>query len=193
MVDKNQRRSIWDMNAQDTTLYLILFITLMLLGTAYILWYRVGVEQLPSSERAFVFVKDLGQAGVSAAVSAFTLVVVRRGIMALIDWPSKEKYRAEMMEAVMAGGTGQSTMRRPGVPDSFNLLCAELRSLGLKIEFDGSDGPGVFPADGSLSERALKHSRELEDGDAIESGRYTELMPDGHADLDDAAGGGVRG
>ena len=95
MTDNYQRRSIWDMNAQDTTLYLILFIALMLSGTAYVLWYRVGVEQIPGSERAFVFVKDLGQVGVSAAVSAFTLVVARRGVMALIDWPSKEKYRAE--------------------------------------------------------------------------------------------------
>ena len=95
MTDNNQRRSIWDMNAQDTTFYLILFIALMLLGTAYVLWYRIGVEQIPGSERAFVFIKDLGQVGVSAAVSAFTLVVARRGVMALIDWPSKEKYRAE--------------------------------------------------------------------------------------------------
>ena len=95
MEDENPRRSIWDMNAHDTTLYLILFIALMLSGTAYALWYRIAAEQIPGSERAFVLVKDLGQVGVSAAVSAFTLVVVRRGVMALIDWPSKEKYRAE--------------------------------------------------------------------------------------------------
>ncbi len=61
--------------------------------------------------------------------------------------------RAEMMKAVMAGGTGQSTMRRPGIPDSFNLLCAELQSLGIKIEFDRCDELGVFPGGGSLSEK----------------------------------------
>ncbi len=47
--------------------------------------------------------------------------------------------RAELLEAVMAAGTGESTKRRPNLPDSFNLLCAELKSLGLRIEFDRDD------------------------------------------------------
>ena len=47
--------------------------------------------------------------------------------------------RKAMHEAIMAGGDtglGEESFVKPGMPDSFNLLCAELRSLGLNIEFE---------------------------------------------------------
>ena len=37
----------------------------------------------------------IGKIGFSAAVATFVIIVIRRGVMALIDWPSKEKYRSE--------------------------------------------------------------------------------------------------
>ena len=51
--------------------------------------------------------------------------------------------RAEMLQAIMASGTGQSARRAPGAPDSFRLLCAELRSLGLNPEFLNRRGEPV--------------------------------------------------
>ena len=93
--DKNRRRSIWDMNPEDTNLYLILFIALMTIGAAYALWFRFAYEQVPIAEQVIVAVRDVGVVGGSAAIISFAIIVIRRGIMALIDWPSKEKYRAE--------------------------------------------------------------------------------------------------
>ena len=93
--DNNRRRSIWDMNAEDTTLYLILFIALMTIGASYALWFRFAYEQVPIAEQIVVAMRDVGVVGGSSAVLSFAIIVVRRGIMALIDWPSKEKYRAE--------------------------------------------------------------------------------------------------
>ena len=51
--------------------------------------------------------------------------------------------RAEMLQAIMASGTGQSARSAPGAPDSFRLLCAELRSLGLNPEFLNRRGEPV--------------------------------------------------
>ena len=102
----NRRRAIWDMNAEDTTLYLILFIALMIVGVAYALWFRFVYEQVAIAEQVLVVWKDIGLAGGSAAAMGFAIIVVRRGIMALIDWPSKDKYRAEgLAEGIDIGET----------------------------------------------------------------------------------------
>ena len=93
--NSNQRRAIWDMNAEDTTLYLVLFISLMTMGAAYALWFRFAYEQVEIAKQVMVAWKDVGLAGGTAAAMGFAIIVVRRGIMALIDWPSKDKYRAE--------------------------------------------------------------------------------------------------
>ena len=106
--DNNRRRSIWDMNAEDTTLYLILFIALMTIGASYALWFRFAYEQVPIAEQVIVAVRDVGVVGGSAAIISFAIIVVRRGIMALIDWPSKEKYRAEGRAEGIAEGAAQT-------------------------------------------------------------------------------------
>ena len=106
--DNNRRRSIWDMNAEDTTLYLILFIALMAIGASYALWFRFAYEQVPIAEQVIVAVRDVGVVGGSAAIISFAIIVVRRGIMALIDWPSKEKYRAEGRAEGIAEGAAQT-------------------------------------------------------------------------------------
>ena len=95
MNDNNRRRSIWDMNILDTTIYLVLFIALMMPGMVYNIWYRFFYQYAAAPDQISLITKDIGQVGFSAAALAFTIVVIRRGIMALIDWPSKEKYRAE--------------------------------------------------------------------------------------------------
>ena len=61
--DKNRRRSIWDMNPEDTNLYLILFIALMTIGAAYALWFRFAYEQVPIAEQVIVAVRDVGVVG----------------------------------------------------------------------------------------------------------------------------------
>ena len=83
------------MNPEDTNLYLILFIALMTIGASYALWFRFAYEQVPIAEQVIAAVRDVGVVGGSAAIISFAIIVIRRGIMALIDWPSKEKYRAE--------------------------------------------------------------------------------------------------
>ena len=95
MNDDNRRRSIWDMNILDTTIYLILFIGLMMPGMVYNIWYRFIYQQAATPDQISALTKDVGQIGFSAAALGFAIIVMRRGIMALIDWPSKEKYRAE--------------------------------------------------------------------------------------------------
>ena len=95
MNDNNQRRSIWDMNILDTTIYLVLFIVLMMPGMVYNIWYRLFYQQAAIPDQISLLTKDIGQVGFSAAALGFAIIVIRRGIMALIDWPSKEKYRAE--------------------------------------------------------------------------------------------------
>ena len=92
---RNRPRSIWDMNAEDTNFYLIVFMTLMMPGVAYVLWFRIVYEAVPVAEQVLVMVRDIGLVGGSSAALAFAIIVMRRGIMALIDWPSKAKYRAE--------------------------------------------------------------------------------------------------
>ena len=101
--NSNQRRSIWDMNVQDTTIYLIVFIVFMLPGMVYNLWYRFAYQpgadldqiSLYIPDRISLYIEDIGKIGFSAAVATFVIIVIRRGVMALIDWPSKEKYRSE--------------------------------------------------------------------------------------------------
>ena len=93
--DNNRRRSIWDMNILDTTIYLVLFIVLMMPGIVYNVWYRFFYQQAAVPDQISLLTKDIGQVGFSAAALGFAIIVVRRGIMALIDWPSKDKYRAE--------------------------------------------------------------------------------------------------
>ena len=101
--NSNQRRSIWDMNVQDTTIYLIVFIVFMLPGMVYNLWYRFAYQpgavpdqmSLHVPDRISLYIEDIGKIGFSAAVATFVIIVIRRGVMALIDWPSKEKYRSE--------------------------------------------------------------------------------------------------
>ena len=93
--DHNRRRSIWDMDAEDTNFYLISFMTLMVPGVAYALWFRIVYEEVPLAEQVLVIVRDIGLVGGSSAALAFAIIVMRKGIMALIDWPNKEKYRAQ--------------------------------------------------------------------------------------------------
>ena len=72
--------------------------------------------------------------------------------------------RAEMLQAIMAGGTGHSARRAPGAPDSFRLLCTELRSLGLNPEFLNRRGePVKFLAETTAQMRM----RMQEEGDEI--------------------------
>ena len=95
MNDNDRRRSIWDMNILDATIYLILFIALMMPGMVYNIWYRFIYQQAAAPDQISALTKDIGQIGFSAAALGFAIIVTRRGIMALIDWPSKEKYLAE--------------------------------------------------------------------------------------------------
>ena len=106
--DNNRRRSIWDMNPEDTNLYLILFIALMAIGASYALWFRFAYEQVPIAEQVIAAVRDVGVVGGSAAIISFAIIVIRRGIMALIDWPSKEKYRAEGRAEGIVEGIAQN-------------------------------------------------------------------------------------
>ena len=61
----------------------------------YNIWYRLFYQQAAIPDQISLLTKDIGQVGFSAAALGFAIIVIRRGIMALIDWPSKEKYRAE--------------------------------------------------------------------------------------------------
>ena len=66
MNDNNQRRSIWDMNILDTTLYLVLFIVLMMPGMVYNIWYRLFYQQAAIPDQISLLTKDIGQVGFSA-------------------------------------------------------------------------------------------------------------------------------
>ena len=76
--------------------------------------------------------------------------------------------RAEVLEAIMAWGTGESTRRTPNTPDSFYLLCSELRSLGLNPEFMQDDEEIAFLDEGPSGVNEI--IRTVEDSHASQVG-----------------------
>ena len=76
--------------------------------------------------------------------------------------------RAEMLEAIMAWGTGESSRRTTNTPDSFYLLCSELRSLGLNPEFFKDDDRIEFLDEGP--NRLTEIIRTMEESHASQVG-----------------------
>ena len=142
MNNDNRRRSIWDMNILDTTIYLIIFITLMMPGMVYNVWYRFIYQQAATADQISALTKDVGQIGFSAAALGFTIIVMRRGVMALIDWPSKEKYRAEgrtegLAEGLIVGrDEGRTEGRTEGIAVGRDEGRAEGRTEGIAVGRD---------------------------------------------------------
>ena len=90
------RVAIWSVLEEDQRWYAWLFPGLWLVGTLYHGYLRF---QILADENLLItvgeFTKDIGIVGLSAAILALMAIAARRGIMALFDWPSRAKTRAE--------------------------------------------------------------------------------------------------
>ncbi len=93
-----ERIAIWSVFEEDQRLYSWLFPTLWIVGVSYHAWLRFIALDPPDGKFALAvsqFVMDIGIVGLSAAVMALMYIAARRAVMALFDWPNKQKTREE--------------------------------------------------------------------------------------------------
>ena len=85
------RVSIWSVSEEDLRLYSVIFPFLWLIFTAYHAFFGIDWQTDGWIGGIDKFLLDTGILGVSAAVIGMILLVARRVVMVLFDWPSKRE------------------------------------------------------------------------------------------------------
>ena len=133
------RISIWSVSEGDLRLYSIVFPALWAIITAFHIFFGIDWQKEGWIGGIDKFLLETGILGVSAAVLGMILLVLRRIVMVLFDWPSKRERAVR--RAFEAGRQAEREARRQAeiIPDAdiFEVqIIASDNSIRAQRQFD---------------------------------------------------------